>query len=528
MKKLQRVVLIFVLTTIPLVAQGECLLSINDVLLQTIENQWVIQTGELNVDTQLGLLQQATGAFNPELQASITSLFQQDINGPLGGKTDSYGRVTSTNVSLQKLSRIGTVYSVNYSNTNVLNPVTLPLEPPYLDTSTIGFSVTQPLLRNFLYSPTTIAEQTQYLEYESSRLQSVETIAESLAVTLTRYWDVVAAQKVLKARQGLEERLSLFASYAEALVAENQAGRASLHQPYANLATAVVNRIQAEQDLRAAYNALVLAMGNVPEGEGGVPCGMTFEEPALPRELKEFDCSCFESLLCGIHVKRPDLAALYLLEESASLALKSALNGLLPLLNVTTGVQFLTINGGPQPSGIYGSSGFNQAEKDYSVGLSLSYPICNDIAKGFVRQQKAALGQARLNTDQQEAQVVTGFKTAFTFNNALVKELVKARFATEEFKAAAETEFLKLQVGLSSYFDVLNLQNDSLSAELQEIAVERLYLQNMVQLFLLSGNLVRWRVYDEWIDIADIHQLICGSFTNEEKDEQQCDSVGGT
>lgn len=489
-----------------------CRLTIEDVIRETLENQWSIKTSELVIQSELGLLQQATGPFNTQLNASITNLFQEDIQSASGIKSDFDGGITTINVMLQKLTRMGATYAVSYNNVNTRNPFIIPPRPHRRDSTAVSFSINQPLLRNLWWSPVTILEKTQYLSFEAARLENIQNIAAAIANSLTAYWQVVGAKLILDANRTLEEKLSLFAQYAKALVTEEQKETASLHQPYANLANAVVNRLAAEQNLIAAYNNLMLAMGRVTEGEGdGLFCGLDFEYLCLPDTIEEFDNAYFETLRSQIIVQRPDLVATYLLQEAALLNLKSACNALLPQLNLVASATLLNTNQARRPSDLYESFPVDRPERDYLVGAVLSYPFCNDAARGLVREQKAALTQAEVNTDQLQSTITASFKTAFTFANALAKELQKARRAAREFTESAITEFARLQAGLSTYFDVLNLANSATSAQVTEIGIEILYMQNLINLYFLTGNLVKWQRCDEDITIVDFRELLTGA-----------------
>jgi outer membrane protein TolC len=422
--------------------KGGRALMLVDAIQETLQYQWALYTSQYGIDVQLGLYQQAAGAFDPQFNASITDLEQIDLQGPLGQRSDFRGRVTTTNVSLTKLQRNGATLSFNYMNQNIFNPFTIPCTPPRLDTSIIGFTLQQPLLRNFMYSPTTTLEQTRCIAFQVARLMNLQVIADALAATLAAYWNCVGQKLIYDAFLSLERKLTKFSEVAEALVKEDQRGIASLQQPYANLANAIVNRIQAEQNWVAAYNQLAFLMGRPPIVEQElITCGIELEDFPSTDGLSELDNCCFQALLSQINVKRPDIAALRMLEDSAALNLRSALNSLLPELDLTAQFDLKNTNACRPGSSIFESFPSNKdAEKDYTVGLSLSFPICNNVAKGLVKQQRAALLQAETNTDQLQGQLITQYNTAFSLNNALVRELTNAEEAAKEFEAATTTE----------------------------------------------------------------------------------------
>jgi outer membrane protein TolC len=386
--------------------------SLNDVIRQTIKYQWTIQTSELSIDAQAGVLEQATGAFNPFLSTGYSKLFQRDIQSSIGMKSGLNGQTSTTNLSLQTLARLGTTYGISYQNINTLNPVTLTsLMPPRTDASTLNVTVTQPLLRNLLYSPQTTLEKTQRLQLQVTKYQNIQNIAQALATSISAYWEFVAARKLLIVQREQEERLCRLEEYAEDLVKEQQEGYATLYQPRADLALATANRIQAEQDVRSTYNALLFTMGLIPDDQKEIP-EVAVEEFPISDDLCVLEQEWYDRYLNALPDNRTDIIASKILIEEAVLNLRSAKNSLLPELDVTGSAQILNTTAAQRARHLFESSSFRGPETDYTVGVSLTFPIFNDTAKGLVKQTRALKSQAVINSDFIESQAVSGFKTA--------------------------------------------------------------------------------------------------------------------
>jgi outer membrane protein TolC len=502
-----------------------CFLSIEDAIRETIQYQWAIATSAYNIQEQLGLYQQAVGVFDPQISTSITDLEQIDLQGPLGMRSDLRGRVTTTTFGVAQLLPSGASYDLSYVNTNTINEFTIPCDPPRLDKTVITFALSQPLLRNLWYSPQTTLARTQWLQYEAARLTNIQNIATAIAATLSAYWNTVGTKLIYEEFATLVKKLGKFAEITEDLVENDQAGKASLQQPYANLANAQVQMIQAKQNWVAAYNQLAFLMGRPAiNNNEQIICDIELEDFPSTEDIKKMDKWCYSSLLQQIEVKRADVAAFLLQEDIAYWNLKSAYNALLPQLDINASLALKSTNACAfgNGSGIYESFPIDRPEKDYMVGLALSFPFCNTVAKGLVRQQKAALIQAEVNTDQLVAQLVTQYNTAFSFNNALIEEMVSAHEASKEFELATYTVLAKLQEGLSTYFELLTLANDTASAKVQEINIKILYFQNLVELYLLTGNMVWWDKCGPFVDVVDARKQICKSLcTKSENDESQ-------
>ena len=181
------------------VPNGKYSLLIIDAIRETLQNQWALYNSEYNIDAQLGLYQQAVGAFDTQFNASITNLEQYDLQAPLGlVKSDITGRVTTTNLSLSKLQRNGATLSLSYENINTYDPFTIPCSPPRTDFTIVTFSLQQPLLRNFLYSPATILEQTQNIAFQAARLMNIQNLANALPPLLSLIGIVSVQNKFMK------------------------------------------------------------------------------------------------------------------------------------------------------------------------------------------------------------------------------------------------------------------------------------------------------------------------------------------
>lgn len=488
---------------VPLEADEPYFLSLQEVVEQTLKTQWAVLNSELNIDVQKGLLEQATGAFNPELAAAMSRLFQRDLQTFVGMKTDFNGRVTTTNASIQTLARLGTTYGISYDNVNTFNPLTFTgLIPPRTDATTLSANITQPLLRNLLYSPQTTLEKAQKLQVKAAQLQNVQNIAQAVLNSINSYWDLVAARKLLCIQREQEQLLQDLENYAEELVKEQQAGYASIYQPRADLAFVTSQRIQAEQNVRSAYNILLFNMGLIPDDKAEIP-DLELENYPDFQQFCKLGTDWYDKYAATVPENRADVIAANLLIEIADLNLKSAKNALLPELNVS-GIASLLNTTAAKKADRFQSSDLDGPEKDYTLGVSFTFPIFNDFAKGLVKQDRALKSQAVVNESLLEGQIYSALKTDYTLYNALQLEVEKVRVATVEYEKTVETELIKLHEGLSSYFIVLTQQTSWQGSLQQLIVLENLYAQNITTLLFDLGKLVKWESLNDPIVADDV------------------------
>ncbi len=482
-------------------------LTFKDVTYYTLKYQWSIQTSELTIKAQVGVLEQATGAFNPLLATDTTRFFQRDIQNPPGIKTAFNGITTTNTLSLQTLARLGTTYSVNFSNINVINPT---FSPNPTDSTIVGFSITQPLLRNLVWSPQATLEKTQNLQLKAVRLQNVQNIASALFNSFSAYWQFVATKKLLDIQLMMEQNFCEIAKYADALIQEGQQGFTTAYQPHADLNLAVANRIQAEQNVKSAYNNLLFNMGFIPDDSQQVPDFVVDDFPDFCN-YPGLDQEWYDRLLDKIPVNRADIIAAEVLIREADLNLRSAKNSLLPEVNAIGIANYLNTAAKGRARHVFDSTKARNPEKDYTIGFSFSFPIFNDTAKGLVKQTRAEKSQAVVNKDLLQSQVVSGFKTSYTFSNALLAEVKKNRIAALEYQKTVAAEKIKLENGLSSYFVLLTLENNWLSALTSEISSEVQFVTNLLLLRLLSGTLVEWERegHQKITDVENIFTYPC-------------------
>lgn len=474
-------------------------LTLKETVAETLRYQWAVMTSELSIDSQAGLLQQATGAFDPFLSANFSKLFQKDIQTALGVKSNQSGRTTFTDGSIQTLARLGTTYGVSYANTNIFNPII----PPRTDQSTLNFNVTQPLMRNLLYSPQTTLEKTQGMQLRAVKLQNVQNIAQAVFNTINAYWSLVAAKKALNVQRDQEERLCRLEEYAEELVRENQEGYATLYQPRADLALQTANRIQAEQNVISAYNTLLFNMGYVPDDKREMP-DLILEDFNIPEDICVLGTEWYDKYLAQIPEMRTDIQAAKVQIEIANLNLISAKNSLLPELDLNGVVGLLNTTSAQRAKEVFESSSFHDSQKNYTVGVTFTFPLFDNTARGLVKQQRAAKSQAIVNENFLESQIVSDFKTAYTFYNALLAEVKRVRHSAYEYRNTVSAELLKLREGLSDYFVVLQLETNWLQAELQLIQTEMLFVQNIAQIQLLTGKLIDWGSLEKEVETEDV------------------------
>jgi outer membrane protein len=366
--------------------------NLSDVALITQQQNDLAVTGALPLSTGpaipqydpaiSGLLNwahQSTPEFSPVLTGTSNWLASNNFNGNVGW-TQGFSP--------------GTQLSMNFDNTRLTSNAARYTYNPILSSS-LGFTITQPLLRGFGIQLNRryihIAKNNQKIADLVFRQQVIDTVAGIVRL----YMDLVSLNEDLKVKR---ETLRL----AERLYEDNQNKVQQGQQ-----APIEVTRAQAQ--VAASRQALVSAEGLVQQQELIVKTAITrggLAHPAIrtahiiatdmvPAPETE-PARPVEDLTAEAIRSRPDLAQAGIQVENSQISLKGSLNALRPQLDVVGTVQNGGLSGDVNPvaaaltpgaaiyPGGYGT-GLGQIFRNnfptYGVGLQLTLPLRNRVAQ---------------------------------------------------------------------------------------------------------------------------------------------------
>lgn len=126
---------------------------------------------------------------------------------------------------------------------------------------------------------------------------------------------------------------------------------------------------------------------------------------------------------------------------------------------------------------------------DYSVGLSMSYPIPNRRARAETISAHLRLRQVGLGIEQLKQEIILNLHSGIILIETNWHRIRASRKARELSDQMLQAEQKKLQAGTSSTFVVLRLQNDVANAQIQEFQTISDYNISLAQLARLKGML---------------------------------------
>jgi outer membrane protein len=379
------------------------------------------------------------------LRAGITGLL------PTGTRYDLSATFTRTS---GKFPRI-----IIPTDTN-LPPFSVLQDLPFQNRSFAGITLTQPLLRNFLYDNARLSISLAKTQLRMSEAAFLFRLMDVINRVEQAYHNLIFARENVKVQ---ERALEL----AERSLLENKkrvevGSMAPLDEKQAEslVASSKAALIDAQRQRAAQENLLKnLITSEFPNAKA---------EEFVPAEnlvpvVQVFDLQ--ESWRRGLS-QRPDLKQLRYDIENREIRLKYTKSQILPSLDLTGsfGINGVDENWGPSIGDLRDLN-----NPQYSFGVLINYPIPNRSARNNYKVSKAEKKQALLRLKQLEQDILVEIDDAIQLARSSFERVEATKQARAFAEAALDAEQKKLENGKSTSFFVLQFQRDLTTARFEEI-----------------------------------------------------------
>lgn len=476
-------------------------LSLDDCIVDALENNLRIAVEVLNPQIAEVSVTRANEKYLPFLSFGYNN---RETNTASYSWIDAADIVRSTyseyTIYLNQLIPTGGVFNVSLNSyKNDTNRRFQTINPRY--GSTLSFTFTQPLLRNFGVNinrrEIIIAKNNQEIsenEFQQTLLDIIYRVEEA-------YWNLAYNIENLNVqRQSLQ--------LARDLLEENKRKIEVGTMPPIEIYTAeseVANReadiLQADRLVKNSQDRLKTIL-NLPILEVGEPTEIIpSDRPVFEQKTISIDQALATAL-----ANRPDLKAMMIDLENQNINFSYAKNQLLPSLNLQasywspgiSGTQILYLDNDPLTRVVIGElpGAANDALKDafklrynnWSVGLTLDIPLNTILTRAQYAEARLALEQAQLRLKNQEQQIFLEIKVAVRdveINYERVQAYLAAReLATKKLEAEQE----KFKVGKSTNFFLLQYQRDVADARTAELRSMVDYITSLADLDRVLGT----------------------------------------
>ena len=423
---------------------------------------------------------QSTVEYNPQLTGASNWLLSNNVTG---------------NVGFTQGFSPGTQLSMTFDNTRLTSNSDRFTYNPLLNSS-LGFTITQPLLRGF-----GIALNRRFINIANNNGRIADLVFQQQAIDTVAgiarlYTDLVSLNEDVKVKREASR-------LAQRLYDDN---KDKVDQ--GTLAPIEVTRAQAQ--VAVSQQALISAEGLVEQQELIVKTAITrggLGNPAIraariiPTDTLTVPDTAparpVEDLITEAVRDRPDLAQAGIQVQNSQIGLKGSLNALRPELDVVGTVQNGGLSGVVNPvaaaltpgatiyPGGYGTA-LGQVFKNnfptYSVGLQLTLPLRNRVAQADAVRDQLQLRQTQVRRQQFEDQVrleVADAYVAMQQAQAAYQAAVQSRILQEQ---SVDVEQATFDVGLATNYLVIQYQTLLAQARSTEVAAKGAYAKAKVAL----------------------------------------------
>jgi len=475
-------------------------LGLEDCIAKALRNNLSVAVEKLNPDLADAQVSKANELFLPRFDASYSS--NRTANPSywfLQGSGTSISNMSNYNVALSETVPTGGNFSVSLqSYRSDTNQAFQLINPRY--GSTLQFSLTQPLLKNFGPTVTRRAITQAQNSLSVAQLQLRSTMQDTVYLVQQTYWNYFFAVENAKVKR---QSLALARELLEKNKKEVEFGQIApidVLTAESTVAQRDADLIEAEGLIRRSEEVLKSVINLAAEGDARSKNVLPADKLSYAENKVTLDEALKEAL-----ERRPDLQILKKGREVKELNVSVARNQTLPSLDLQftyyspgiSGDRLLYLNddyfsgvviGTEKTSpGLALSDAFKFLYSNWNVGLTLSIPLSTMLTKADLTYAKLDLNQSQVRIRNQEQQIELEVSDAIRTIETDAKRVEALRVARELAEKTLEGEEKKLKVGLSTNYFVLDFQEKLANARSAELRAQIDYILAVASLDKAMG-----------------------------------------
>ena len=462
-------------------------LSLDDALRRALEQNYAIRLGNFTPQTARLNLEGIYGAYDPVFKASAGQNFSKrpglfdPTTGQVYGGGETWTRDFGAGLTgvLPTGTRYGVDWGMDRSNGEGFNSGGIFTIQPAEYVSSVGVSVTQPLLKDFWIDSTRLNTRTAKIEIRKADLDLQYTIMTIVNSTALAYYELIEARDQVKVQEMALQLKDQFLSETQKKVAAGTLASLDEKQAQSGAATARASLTKALSDAEQAENKLKGLIA-----DNFISIHSTVLEPSEKLLAMSQQISVVESWRTGLE-QRPDFLRKKQIIEQEKIQLKYTQNQLYPALDI---------------QGSYGRRGKGGTAYDshdligdnrfpnYGGGLVLTVPLSRKAERTAHKIQKINVEQALLELKNAEEDVIRSIDTEVKKVRSAFAAIESTREARVFAEAALDAEQKKLENGKSTNFQVLELQDKLTQARAAEIKALTAYNKSLQDFYYAEGT----------------------------------------
>lgn len=475
---------------IPLPAGEKIELTLQQTIEMTLQNVLDLDVAAYSLEeSRFGILS-ARGAFDPNFEASLGLSETKAPTASTIQATET--KIAYGNLALTGLLPYGTTYDLGWTNTRRDAPIAnfTTVNPTY--TSNLSLGVTQPLLRNFGRTVNERFVVQAKIGQNQSSYGFVIAVQTAIQTAENAYWDLVYAVENLKAKQEALDRARDLNRITKIKIDVGALAPIDIVQTEVTIAQREQDIIIAEGLIGDAQDRLrrLLNVQSVPDWNRPI---IATDRPTRDQlQLLATDVNqAYESAL----KVRPEIRQALLTIESRKVTYAYSQNQLMPRLDLAGGYGYAGLGASSELldySDALSSIG-RGTYPSWNLGLIFAVPIGNRTARGNAAIANADLELARTNFAIAKANLQVEVRAAARNIDTAYRSVLAARKARELAERNVDAEKKKYENGMTTSFQVAQIQNDLTAARTSELLSIAVYLKSQTAWHKAVGDLLPQR-----------------------------------
>ena len=432
-------------------------------------------------------IREAAGAFDPVFFADSTwayadrpaSGFQGDIFAT--SETNSLRGEQGIRAALMSGGSLSLSLREDYSDSTMTEVIGSFSDARTESDLSLNFAFTQPLLRGAWALTATQGLRSAELGFRQSLASLNQAALDGVQQAVEAYWDLAFALEDVEVKKF---SLKLAEELRDVTRARFEVG-----------SVAEVELVQTEADIASREDALLTARNTVHQAQDGLRLllygleedeewGVVFETVSVPPTPVPAEVS-WEAALKESISSRPDLKSFRFQVAEKELAWKVAQEGIQPKLDMVAAGNFY---GQDDQVGAAFSSMADWDFPGFSFGLNLEIPFANAALSGAERRAWNDYRLAVRQLRDQENEVARATRDAVRGVDYLAERVAATRKASQVAERQLEAEQRRLREGASTNFQVLQFQEDLVSAQTAEAGARMGYAKAVALLNTVRGR----------------------------------------
>lgn len=485
----------------PAIVDGRIRLSLDEAIELALERNLALDVERYSRAMSLFGTRSAEGIYDLNLTGEVNQSLDESLNvDPLAGSGVVESETLRAGVGVTQLFPVGGTLRANLGTLRRDFSVQGQGSAPSSWGGTLDVGYTQPLLRNFGKLVTERNLLVARISSNASREQFENAVVRTIQEVENAYWTLTEAIAQVKVS---EEGLKLARDLHDMNKIRVDVGTLApleLVQSEVGIATREEEIIRTRFAVGTAEDSLRRLLNLDPGDAWSATIEPTTEAVVAPIEIK------LEEAIAEALANRPEVAQQKLTIDRLELDAKVAANQLKPRLDLAANYGY---NGfGLESDGYQDTLEqiLDRELKGWSLGLTFAYPLQNRTAKAQKTIADLDLDRARLQLADLEQGVVTEVRQAVRNVETAQKAVESARVSLRLAEKNLDAERKRYENGLSTSFQVLEIQEDLTSAASREVAAVSAFRRSLADLYRVMGRLLDQSAVELTDDVARIEE----------------------